>query len=287
MFADLRETEKNLTDRPLPAGDTTEHDIGHGLSFSITVSMGPTKKDGFEHLREVVTRYRRAWAEEHLEHYLQARWQQDLRAVGDAYHRHVADKAKPPTLKQFAKLAEQAANHWFGGDLAQLSNALGLVAPDSPKYNRLLPVNRAEFVARVRELLGGQPWGASPEDMDRDERERRLRRSELADHAPAAVQIWEATGEPPPLKGASWARYRLETAFGADIEAGWEQYLDAIKQTIRDGTPTQDVAADPERPNPAMQPDVQAIGPPKLSKDRPLQPETDHGIRGLLSRMRR
>jgi hypothetical protein len=287
MFADLRQAEKNLTDRPLPAGDTTEHDIGHGLSFSITVSMGPTKKDGFEHLREVVTRYRRAWAEEHLEHYLQARWKQDLRAVGDAYHRQVADKAKPPTLKQFAKLAEQAANHWFGGDLAQLSNALGLAAPDSPKYNRLLPVNRAEFVARVRELLGGQPWGASPENMDRDERERRLRRSELADHAPAAVQIWEATGEPPPLKAASWARYRLETAFGPDTEAGWERYLKALEVALREpaaATPSNAAAASSrEVVSPRSSPPPSTLPAPAPDQ---VESQRRYGVRGLLSRLR-
>ena len=237
IFADLRQAETMLKDRPPPPGDTTERDVGHGLTISITVSMGPPRKDGFEHLRDVVTRHRRTWSEQYLERYLQARWEQDLRAAGDAYHRHVADKGKSPTLKQFAKLAEHTADRWFGGDLAQLYNALALPAPDPPTYHRLLPPDRSAFVARVRELLGGQRWEDSPDDMDRDERERRLRLSELADHAPAAVQTWEATGEPPPLRGVSWARYRLETAFGPDIEAGWQKFLTAVDAALHEPAP--------------------------------------------------
>ena len=290
MFADLREAEKKLTDRPLPAGDTTEYDVGNGLSFSITVSMGPTKKDGFEHLRDVVTRYRRAWAEQYFEHYLAGRWEQDLRGVGDAYHRHVADKGKPPTLKQFAKVAEQAANHWFGGDLAQLLNALGLPAPDAPTYHRLLPADPPAFVARVRELLGGQRWEDSPEEMDGDERERRLRLSELAERAPEAVQVWEATGEPPPLKGASWARYRLETAFGADTEAGWQKYLEAVESALRQSTVTPQIAsrsaAAPAQPPAA--PSAPTTPPsPLAAPGEALDPEPrQRGVRGLLSRLR-
>ncbi len=251
MFAELRQAEKKLTDRRVPAGDTSEHDIGQGLSVSITMSIGPTKKDGFEYLRDIVTRYRRAWANQHLDRYLQCRWEQDLRALGDAYHRHVADKGKPPTFKQFAKLAEQAANHWFAGNLSQLSNALGLPAPDPQTYHRLLPADRPAFVARVREVLGGQRWEDSPQDMDRDERARLMRRSELADHAPSAVQIWEATGEKPQLKGLSWARYNLETAFGPDTDAGWEAFLAAVEQALGEtaATPTTSMLAMPVADN--------------------------------------
>jgi hypothetical protein len=232
MFTDLREAEKKLTDRPPRVGTTTEHDLGNAMSFSITISTGPTEKDGFEHLRDIVTRYRRAWAEQHLEPYLHARWEQDLRGVGDAYHRHIADKGKPPTLRQFATLAEQAANHWFAGDLAHISNALGLQAPERQQYRRMLPADRGAFVTRVRDLLGGQRWEDSPDDMDPGERDRRLRLSELAEHAPHAIQIWEATGEPPPAKDLSWAKYRLGPAFGSDTEAGWRRYLHAVEAAL-------------------------------------------------------
>ncbi len=231
LFADLRNAEEKLTDRPLEFRDDSR--LGTQLGVEIRISEGQ-KKDGFEHLRAVVTSYRRTWAGQHLETYLQRRWEQDLRAVGDSYHRQVADKGKPPTLKQFAKLAEGAANHWFGGDLVQLAGALKLPAPDPQERRRLLPADRGAFVARVRELLGGQRWDDSPADMDREERARLLRRSELADRAPKVVQIWEATGDVPPLKSASWARSYLETAFGSDTEAGWETLLSAVKQALHE-----------------------------------------------------
>ncbi len=235
IFADLEQAEKKLSDRPLEGGETIERELGAGLSVSVTISTGQPKKDGFEYLRDVVTRHRVAWAELHLERYLQARWEQDLRSVGDSYHRHLADKGKAPTLRQFAKLAAQAADHWFAGDIAQLAGALQLPQPQRPQqHRRLLPPDHAAFVARLRTLLDGARWQDSPNDMDRDERGRRLRRSELAERAPLAVQIWEATGERPPLKGTSWARERLETAFGPDLEAGWDTFLDAVEQALRD-----------------------------------------------------
>ena len=291
MFADLREAEKKLTERPPDRGDSTEHEVAPGISFTITMSMGPAKKDGFEHLRDVVTRYRRAWMAEHLEHYLQARWEQDLRAVGDAYHRHVADKAKAPTLRQFAKLANTAADNWFGGDLAGVANALSLPAPEPQTYARLLPADRAAFVVRVGTLLGGKPWGAAPQDMDRDQQTMRLRRWELAEHGPLAVQIWEATGEPPLLKSCGWARGRLETAFGDDTAAGWAQYIDAIQTALqasesKEADPSPSPAHRGERPVPAMTPD-------KRDDDQDLPPRSDspdaprrRGLRGVLDRLR-
>jgi len=286
MFADLLQAEKKLTDRPPPPSDTTELDVGSGLSMSITITMGHTKKDGFEHLRDVVTRYRRVWAGHHLERYLQGRWEQDLRTVGDSYHRHVADKGKPPTLKQFAKRAAPAVDHWFGGDLAQLSSALGLSAPDPPHYRRLLPADRQAFVARVRDLIGGQRWRweEMPADLDRDERERLMRRSELAEDAPRAVQIWEATGEPPPLKGMSWARYRLEAAFGPDIEAGWQKYLDAVEAALNEA----DVASPPSTP-PIADDRMLSMPPspgPTPPADDAATRRPHRGVRGLLSRLR-
>lgn len=290
MFADLRKAEKKLTDRPQSRDDTIEQDIGDGLSISITVGTGFTKKDGFEHLRDVITHHRRGWAEQHLERYVQGRWEVDIRGVGDAYHRHVADKRKPPTPQQFAKLAEHAANRWFGGDLAQLSNALGLSAPDAPKYHRLLPADRSAFVARVRELLGGQRWEELPDDMDSGERGRHVCRAQLANYAPAAAQIWEATGEPPPLKGTSWARHRIEQALGPDIESGWQTFLRAVEAALSDPSDrlVKASASPPAPAAPAQQYGTLPMSPmPGLpgpsGESQPRQP----GVRSLLSRLRR
>jgi hypothetical protein len=66
------------------------------------------------------------------------------------YNRHVADKGKPPTVKQFAALANDAADHWFGGDLTGVYGALGLRSPLSPPtYTRLLPMDSRAFSSRA------------------------------------------------------------------------------------------------------------------------------------------
>lgn len=233
LFTDLREAERKLTERRPDHDDMSEHEVAPGMSIRITVGTGQTKLDGFEHLRDVVTSFRRAWMTEHLERYLQARWEEDLRAVGHAYHRHVADKAKAPTARQFAKIADTAADNWFGGDLGGIANALNISAPEPQTYNRLLPADRAGFVSQVNDLLGGKRWGEASQNLDPDEQTVLLRRWELAQNAPLAVQIWEATGEPPPLKTCGWARHRLEAAFGPETDTGWAHYIEAIQTAFR------------------------------------------------------
>ncbi|MGD0456061.1 MAG: hypothetical protein ABSB69_20950, partial [Solirubrobacteraceae bacterium] len=192
LFSELAAAETRLSDRPPSRNDTWEHHMAGGLTASITARMGYSKKAGFEFLREVVTRHRQAWASRHLERYLKGRWEHELRRVGDAYHRHVANKGKSPTPMQFAALGEQAANHWFAGDLAQLASALALPAPEPQQYRRLMPADCGAFVAAVSSLLEVPhrrlTWG-------NDEREKS--RADMAHRAPEIVQIWEATDEKP------------------------------------------------------------------------------------------
>jgi hypothetical protein len=52
--------------------------------------------------------------------------------------------------------------------------------------------------------MGAQDCYAQSNDLPEDERTRRLRRWELLQRAPQVVQVWEATGDLPPLKGNSW-----------------------------------------------------------------------------------
>jgi hypothetical protein len=59
MFTDLQRAEGKLTDRALVDS------LGNQLKIASSI-----KKDGFEHLNAVVTRYRRAWAARHLNSYL-------------------------------------------------------------------------------------------------------------------------------------------------------------------------------------------------------------------------
>jgi hypothetical protein len=196
--------------------------------------MGPEPKDGFEHLRDVITRYRRAWATDHLHSYVRARWEHDLHRCGDAYHRHVADKGKPPTTKQFAKTAQDAANNWFGGNLTQLLDALGLLAVESPVYHRRMPADRATFIARLKERIGGIEWERQPKSFSDQERTVALRKSQMADRAVELVQLWEAADELPTLKGNSWFRPYLEEVYGDDLEAGWQWFISEVAAVVED-----------------------------------------------------
>jgi hypothetical protein len=235
LFKELLAAEARLTDRPPSPEDQKVVDIGNGLSFTIHMQMGAPRKEGFEILRDIVSRYRRAWAKAHLERYLHARWEQDIRSVGDAYHRSIADKAKTPTPKQFAKLAGPVPNRWFAGSLEGLASALKLPGPEKQKYQRMLPEDRTAFFDRVLTSIGGQRWEDSSHIEDKDERERRLRRWELARYALEAVQIWEAKGERPLIKEASWTRYRLKAAYGEDVEGGWQAFMDAVEHAVHQG----------------------------------------------------
>ena len=61
-----------------------------------------------------------------------------------------------------------------------------------------------------------------------------LNRWKLAERGPEVVQVWEATGELPPLKGNSWAKPLLKSDFGADVESGWLWFTQQVEGASRD-----------------------------------------------------
>ena len=168
---------------------------------------------------------------------------------------------------------------------------LELPGLDAPTVRRLLPRNRLAFVEEVRQHLGGRRWENSMlDELEDGDRERMLRLSELAERAPQVVQLWEATGEPPPFKGNGWAKSRLETAYGSDVEAGWSQYIAAIEKALNSPGAAADIstgaAAVPSEPRQAeLTVDPR---PPEAVPSLP-EPNPDEGIglRGLISRFRR
>ena len=257
VFAELRKAESKLVERPREWKDESVHEIADGIAITMRIGMGGSKKNGFEHLRDVVTRHRRAWATRYLNDYLRGLWTTELRGVGDTYHRQSADKGKLPTAKQFAKFAGKAAANWFGGDLTKVCDALGLAAADPPSYERRMPASRDAFLARLTDRIGAEDWYAQSNDLPDDERTRRLRRWDLVQRAPAVVQVWEATGELPPLKGNSWANYLLDEAYGPDRDAGWSWFVGEIAATVSDS------ANDPAPPPPV---------PPRLGPPPPPPP---------------
>lgn len=248
LFADLRKMEGRLTERREASDSRTTHAVGGDISLSINVRIGPPRLDGYQYLRDVVSQHRRAWSERYLEGYLRHRWQNDIGRAGDEYHRHSADKGKPPTIKQFAKVAAGPASNWFAGRIDQVFDALQLPSPDPPTYTRYMPADPVAFVERLGAQMGGARWRDTPEEMSLQERTVSMRRFELAEESIQLISLWEATRAAPPLKGQLRARRILETAYGDDVEAGWSWYLQHIHAALRDSAPGN--AALPPLPEP-------------------------------------
>jgi hypothetical protein len=232
----LRDAEKFLG--PEEPAESNKRDLGSG--FSVTMSYG-TKRKGFEKVRDVITAQRRGWTEQHWDKYVRARWEDDLRAVGDQYHRESAKRGKPPTVKQFAKIAAPSANAWFGGNLSQVYAAIGVSSPITPTEQRLMPDDRRAFAQRIFTLLGGEPQSAKPsfrDDSDAAVEWQRKRGNyvSLANDALVYTQTWEALGEPPPeLKKMTNNPARFPRVCGVldnDPEVAWEQFSQVVQQAV-------------------------------------------------------
>jgi hypothetical protein len=247
----------------------------------VTISMGGTqRREGFELLRDVVTRHRRAWAARHLDGYLHHRWDSELRQVSHEYSRRLAAAGKPPTLRQFASIAAPAANHWFGGDLAALYAALGEQSPGRPARIDLLPGDPLVFVRAVYAAIGGGPPlppEAAWQDHEAYQHQWELRG--LASEALRYLQLQEALDRPPTPKEFGAERFRWDQLGGS--EAGWARYETAI-QTSRSAP------ASPKPPHQPAWPTPQPPPPPTPLPVTPPQPNDrrQQRRRGWIDRLR-
>ncbi len=210
-----------------------------GISVTLQVNRGERRR-GFERLRDIVTRHRRAWAAEHFERYLRGRWESELRAAGREYNRLLEDKGKPPTLKQFAGRAASATNHWFGGDISALYGALGEKVQSHPERVARMPSDRVAFAWSVFRELGGTPFRlpqvasveAGDEQNERWRTYSNLKR--LAEYSLWYVQLKESLGRPPELK--EFGRNKLEwsaSTLASDTDQAWERYRRAVEASLR------------------------------------------------------
>jgi hypothetical protein len=188
----------------------------------------------FEQLRDIITPHRRAWMKDHLETHLRGQWEPELRATAEAYHRHIAEKSKPPTVKQFAALAEKVTNRWFGGSLASVAGAFGVSALPAPTRGpRLVPDDPDGLAMRVFEKLYG-PYRMAPSwSEDANERARHNALSSLAEASVHYLEIAEATGEPPTLATFGRPKFIYSSApLSADADEAWEIYQRAVEESI-------------------------------------------------------
>lgn len=226
VFRDLEKAERRLG----PVEELWDHQQTHvGVGVTTTISTGRgQRRDGFEVLRDIVTRHRRAWADAHLEGYLRDRWDSELRAVAREYNRRLAGKGKPPTFKQFASFATDAANHWFNGDLGAVFASFGERAPATTERIDLLAGDPLEFVRTVYQALGGDEalpreaaWG------DRSNYNRNWQVGRLASEATRYLQLHEALGRPPEPEEFGAEKHNWEELGGLDV--GWRRFVAAIE----------------------------------------------------------
>jgi hypothetical protein len=241
LFTELRAAESKLGPVEEIYETTSEEHIG-----PVTLSMqigGRTRRDGFEILRDIITRHRRLWADQHLDDYLQACWRRELEAVGVAYNRHAADRAKPPTVRQFANIAKDAASHWFAGDLTGVYGALGLTSPmPAPSYERLLPTDIRAFQGRVRTLLEARLRSQRVQLQEREETLLKVATNQLAHYAIDWVELRESIGQPPELKQFGVPRFRNASSsqLWDDLDEGWQTFSSVVQTALAEfaaGTP--------------------------------------------------
>ena len=293
MFVELRAAEAKLG----PRRDETTVEI-QIIGTGDRVSHSKATRGGFEALRDIITRHRRAWAAQHLDAYLERRWRDELGQVAEGYHRRVADKGKPPTVKQFLQMAKEPVANWFAGDVTDVYGALGFKSPiKSPTYERVLPTNWRDFYGSVRKQLRDVAIAQLADYDTRTDTERAFQdamsrmspgwqemRAELG-RAPtpkeySASYEWgrlvrqsltwmslrEALGRAPTLAEFGATRFSGDAkVLAADIDDAWLIYSTAIERALApepEAEPAAAARANDSAPA-ALKPDVVAEGVPQ------------------------
>lgn len=235
LFRELRDAEARLGPPQSIENDASTVEAAPGITVTLSLSPG-SRRPGFEQLRDIVTRYRRAWAERYLHSYLCTRWESEIREAGRLHAQAIAERGKAPTAKQFARSAALPTNHWFGGDMAGLYGALGEKSPIRPERMTLMPTDRRGFALRVFARLGGKPSesrlaGVSGEDYDAQaaEQNRNAALAWFGGQSLRVIQLEEAIGRPPELTEFGRPTFEWRSAILADdpLEA-WQRFLTAI-----------------------------------------------------------
>lgn len=237
LFEELQRAESRLgPQRSIPDPErTSHHGIGAGMSVAIEGSSG-SRRDGFEILRDIISRHRRAWSEQDLEAYLRSRWETEIRDAARDFSLLSERKGKAPNPKQFAAKAVQATNHWFGGDLGGLYRMMGEKSPIEAKRHQIMPDDREAFARSVYQRLvdaAGARAPLSPGASTRDERNQDQVLWDLqwmAEESLRFLQREEALDRPPTLEefGRDGFVYRAP-ALAPEIDGAWSTYQQAVE----------------------------------------------------------
>lgn len=281
LFEELIRAEKRLGPAEPITDKSSSTDVGYGFTVTMSVSSGSRRK-GFEGLRDVITRHRRAWAEQHLDRYLRALWETEIGEAARAFNLLLGEKGgKAPTLKQFAKAATPATNHWFGGDVSALYGAIGEKSPAAPQRRELMPKDRERFVRLVMGPLPSLQYERYPGRMS-DAETQDFARKELAELGLKYVQLEEALGRAPEMKelGEKFT-YRSKVIADDDGEA-WRIYVQAVERAKAEmarggakvvGTTQPDVPAAP--PKSEAPPPGRRVAPAPPAPPPPIPPKPE------------
>jgi hypothetical protein len=262
MFEELIKAEGRLGPAEPITDRSSSKDTGYGITITMSVSSGSRRK-GFESLRDIITRHRRAWTEQYLERYLRSLWEMEIGATARAFNLLLGEKGgKAPTLKQFAKAATMPTNHWFGGDVSALYGAIGEKSPTAPQRRALMPKDKERFVRLIMERLPSLQYELYEGRMS-DETTQDYARKELAEMGLRYVHLEEALGRPPEMKGLrDKFTYRSRVLAAGDDEA-WRVYVRAVERAKAEVTREGGKAVVAKQPVvPAKTPNPVASPPP-------------------------
>jgi hypothetical protein len=224
LFHELSRANR-LLGPPEPIEDRSTLVDAGGLTLTVSMSSG-TRRSGFEMLRDLITKYRRAWAADKLDTYLRAAREGEIGHAVHTYRRTEADRGKPPTIKQFAKHVVGPANHWFGADISLLFASFG---EESPVQSEVVQggVDRVRLSRAAFRGFGGKEVPSEGYENPNWVPGR------LANSALSYLQLEQALGRPPTLKefGPStieWAARQTKS----DPDKTWTWYTQVIAWAV-------------------------------------------------------
>jgi hypothetical protein len=224
LFSDLIRAEERLgPPEQIQDKSTTSYGL---ISMTISVSSG-TRRRGFEILRDTIIHHRRAWAENHLKTYIKFLWESEIIQAGRAYNVQLQEKGgKAPTLKQFARAAAIATNHWFGGNVCGLYSAIREKCPADPKRIQLMPADVYGFAKHLYQSLPSQSF-KFPDGNDASHYRARYI-EEIANLGIKYIQMEEGLGRPPEMKELGEKFPHYSKAMPGNLEESWNTFLKAL-----------------------------------------------------------
>lgn len=266
---------------PEPIYTSQETHKGYGsMTFTVGISNG-NRRTGFERLRDIITKHRKLWTERNLDRYLEAHWESEVRKAARDYEITTQQKNKAPKPQQFARFAEPALNHWFGGNIASLYAALGDKSPIEVSYQRMMPhdiegLTRAVFTA----LKDGwqQPVDSEQARLNSDAIAR------LAENSVLFVQLEEALGRKPTLKEFGSLQYDYYwSALGSSSEEAWEKYYKIVEDTKQALEVSPNNYAPAVSARPSESPEVSKQSVPQVRNETSVQDTEMYSVRNSQS----